>query len=92
MEGPLCDTPYCQRKSCQNGYCDTNGSVPVCRCIEGFTGRYCEENINDCLTENNTTKCLNGGTCIDKINAYDCNCTGTGNLTDQHVVFFNKCI
>uniref|UniRef100_A0A672LV85 Protein jagged-1 n=1 Tax=Sinocyclocheilus grahami TaxID=75366 RepID=A0A672LV85_SINGR len=41
-----------------------------CECQEGFTGTYCHENINDC----ESSPCRNGGTCIDKINAYQCIC------------------
>ncbi|KAJ7987368.1 hypothetical protein DPEC_G00325760 [Dallia pectoralis] len=41
-----------------------------CDCQEGFRGTYCHENINDC--ERNP--CVNGGTCIDKVNAYQCIC------------------
>lgn len=42
----------------------------TCACDLGFTGAYCQENVNDCK-EN---PCLNGGTCIDGINNYQCIC------------------
>ncbi|XP_062865931.1 protein jagged-1a isoform X2 [Trichomycterus rosablanca] len=41
-----------------------------CDCQDGFTGTYCHENINDC----ESGPCRNGGTCIDKVNAYQCIC------------------
>uniref|UniRef100_A0A6Q2Y2W6 Delta-like protein n=1 Tax=Esox lucius TaxID=8010 RepID=A0A6Q2Y2W6_ESOLU len=41
-----------------------------CDCQEGFRGTYCHENINDC----EMNPCVNGGTCIDKVNAYQCIC------------------
>uniref|UniRef100_A0A8C3AJ23 Delta-like protein n=1 Tax=Cyclopterus lumpus TaxID=8103 RepID=A0A8C3AJ23_CYCLU len=41
-----------------------------CECQEGFRGTYCHENINDC----ESNPCHNGGTCIDKVNVYQCIC------------------
>jgi len=43
--------------------CDCQGT--------GFTGDYCEKNINDCAYE----PCLNGGTCIDELNSFSCLCS-----------------
>lgn len=79
MEGPLCDTPYCLKQHCENGYCNTTRDVPICQCQLGFEGKYCEININDCLLPAGGSPCKNGGVCIDGIARYDCNCTGTGN-------------
>ncbi|MFT7801973.1 protein jagged-2 [Arapaima gigas] len=42
----------------------------TCACDHGFTGTYCHENINDCLSN----PCQNGGTCIDGINSFQCFC------------------
>ncbi|KAJ8250185.1 hypothetical protein COCON_G00221070 [Conger conger] len=46
------------------------GGQFTCECQDGFTGTYCHENINDC----ESSPCQNGGTCIDKVNAYQCIC------------------
>ncbi|XP_064173308.1 protein jagged-1b [Anguilla rostrata] len=46
------------------------GGQFTCECQNGFTGTYCHENINDC----EGGPCWNGGTCIDKVNAYQCIC------------------
>ncbi len=40
-------------------------------CRAGFTGRLCEININECLSQ----PCQNGGTCQDRENAYLCFCS-----------------
>ncbi|XP_021706793.1 protein crumbs isoform X1 [Aedes aegypti] len=76
FSGALCDIPFCQLEECQNGaICMTNDeNVPVCRCIPGYTGRLCEIEIDEC----ESMPCFNGGRCIDFINDYKCNCTGTG--------------
>nr|XP_023681359.1 protein jagged-2-like [Paramormyrops kingsleyae] len=55
----------------------------TCACERGFTGTYCHENINDCLS----SPCNNGGTCIDGINSFQCFCADgwEGNLCDLDV-------
>lgn len=55
---------------------------PFCECPIGFEGHLCEENINDCLDNGNQQKCLHNGQCIDGINEYTCNCTGTGKIIE----------
>lgn len=42
----------------------------VCECVPGFTGDYCEINIDECASD----PCINGN-CIDGINAYSCECS-----------------
>lgn len=78
MEGLLCDTPFCLRKHCEQGHCNTTGLEPYCQCQKGFEGKYCETDINECVLADGQSPCLNGGVCIDGIDRYDCNCTGTG--------------
>ncbi|XP_061505186.1 protein crumbs isoform X1 [Anopheles gambiae] len=73
--GPLCDVPFCRLEPCQNGgMCDTEAMIPVCNCLPGYVGMFCETELNEC----ESAPCLNGGQCIDFINEYRCNCTGTG--------------
>lgn len=51
----------------------------MCECSAGFEGKYCEDNINDCIpAPDGTPPCLHKGRCIDDIDSYYCNCTGTG--------------
>ena len=40
-----------------------------CNCVAGLSGRFCEENINDCIDN----PCINGE-CIDELNSYKCVC------------------
>ena len=57
---------YCVNKAtCIN----TAGSYQ-CICASGYTGIYCETNINEC----HSNPCLHTSTCIDGINMYTCNC------------------
>jgi hypothetical protein len=53
-----------------------------CHCTgTGFTGTNCTVNIDDCTT----SPCLNGGTCVDGINSYQCSCATGYTGTNCHV-------
>uniref|UniRef100_A0A672J0C2 Delta-like protein n=1 Tax=Salarias fasciatus TaxID=181472 RepID=A0A672J0C2_SALFA len=58
----------------------------TCTCDPGFSGIYCHENINDCVS----TPCKNGGTCIDGVNSFQCFCPDgwEGRVCDLNV---NEC-
>lgn len=38
--------------------------------LSGFTGKNCDNNIDDCPGH----QCQNGGTCVDGVNTYNCQC------------------
>lgn len=50
-----------------------SGSSFSCVCNPGFGGLRCDTNVNEC----SSNPCQNGGTCVDGINGYNCQCTGT---------------
>lgn len=58
---------------CQNGsvctFANKNGSFVECSCASGFTGKYCNETINECVTN----PCLNGN-CTNLISGFRCDC------------------
>lgn len=42
----------------------------TCLCPPGFTGSYCQHDINEC----DSKPCLNGGSCQDSYGTYKCTC------------------
>lgn len=56
---------------CNNGTCEDIGNSHRCHCQEGYTGSYCQDEINEC----ESAPCQNGATCKDLIGSYSCHCT-----------------
>lgn len=56
---------------CNNGTCEDIGNSHRCHCLDGYTGSYCQKEINEC----ESAPCQNGATCKDLIGAYACQCT-----------------
>lgn len=57
------------------GICNQTSPITfICRCHLGWTGRYCQQIINNC--EN--IQCLNKGKCISLFLNFTCDCRGTG--------------
>ena len=57
--------------SCFNGGTCVDGiNSFTCLCPPGFTGSYCQHDVNEC----DSRPCLHGGTCHDSYGAYKCTC------------------
>lgn len=80
MVGALCDTPFCIEEHCKHGDCNITTGNPFCQCERGYRGKFCEEDIDDCILSTGESPCRNNGICIDQVDEYTCNCTTTGIL------------
>ena len=74
--GTYCDKDLnmCARQVwCQNqGTCiNSRPGEYTCICPVGYTGKNCEQNINECMSN----PCKNNGNCSDGTNNYTCQCT-----------------
>ncbi|KAJ8390456.1 hypothetical protein AAFF_G00103910 [Aldrovandia affinis] len=57
--------------TCYNGgNCTRLSSRWTCDCMEGFTGQWCETDVDECTPD----PCLNGGYCINMIDEFHCVC------------------
>jgi protein crumbs len=76
------------RKNCIHGVCalPRNSNAIKCFCEPGYTGLFCDQDVNECLT----VPCKNNATCIDRVNDFDCECTPgfTGKVCEENI---NEC-
>ncbi|XP_024857944.1 sushi, nidogen and EGF-like domain-containing protein 1 isoform X2 [Kryptolebias marmoratus] len=63
--------------------CITGNPSFTCSCLAGFTGRLCQINVNECVSN----ACQNAGTCRDQINSFICQCPPgyTGKLCETDI-------
>jgi hypothetical protein len=55
---------------CNNGTCVNGENTFSCACDEGYTGEFCETDVDDCVG----IVCLNGALCQDSVGDYECQC------------------
>lgn len=60
-----------EKHLCNNGTCENFGNSHRCHCKKGYTGSYCQTDINEC----DSLPCMNGGICRDLIGGYRCLCS-----------------
>uniref|UniRef100_A0AAY5ETP0 Versican core protein n=1 Tax=Electrophorus electricus TaxID=8005 RepID=A0AAY5ETP0_ELEEL len=72
----------CPDNICLNGgSCVKMGIAQICHCPPGYTGQYCEIDVDECQSN----PCHNGGTCVDGLNSFSCVCLSSykGALCEQ---------
>ena len=84
---PVVD-PECPNNILSNGGCYNGGTCfnKGCCCAAGFTGPYCQTQIDNCVAN----KCFNNATCLNGINTYSCACP-TGYTGQYCSVSLNPC-
>lgn len=75
FHGRRCETSTqqtCQDAPCLHGATclDTADQGYLCLCPPGFDGANCGHQVDDCAVN----RCLNGGSCVDKVNGFKCIC------------------
>lgn len=66
---------------CPRNYCKNDAECLIdedekfqCVCKPGFTGEFCEKNINECAVGGGNEACA-GGKCVDQFNGFFCECS-----------------
>jgi hypothetical protein len=83
--------------ACENGGTCPTGSSSFCACKLGWTGATCDQPYESCYNADNTSKCLNGGKCLNgevddfgnTQNYCDCDDYHTGKYCQHSIVAEN---
>jgi len=67
---PVCPVGLCQNQA--DCIIDEMKNEYKCLCRVGFTGIFCETNIDECALEGNNVCGQQGGRCVDQVNTYYC--------------------
>ena len=66
-----CGTNPCERGECTDGF-----NSYTCTCPAGWSGENCGTNINECMTSDGSSPCMNSAVgCDDGLNSYRCTCS-----------------
>ena len=66
---------------CRNsGQCLDAGNTHYCRCQAGYTGSYCQDQVDEC----SPNPCHNGATCTDYLGGYSCEVGGAYGAFSTH--------
>ncbi|CAL1526080.1 unnamed protein product, partial [Lymnaea stagnalis] len=80
--------------SCSNNCTCTTGAdqcspVMGCVCKRGFTGKYCEFDVNEC--ETSTPPCQSPEKCVNSVGSYSCQCPSGYRKVNQTCVDIDEC-
>lgn len=65
----VCSVGVDVARLCRNsGQCLDAGNTHYCQCQAGYTGSYCEEQVDECIPN----PCQNGAMCTDYLGGYSC--------------------
>ncbi|XP_059170799.1 protocadherin Fat 1-like isoform X3 [Physella acuta] len=73
LEGARCTYgKFCLPNPCKHGgTCIEGPTAPLCDCMPGYQGLYCDKPSDPCLS----SPCLNGAMCLNVRGSYQCNCS-----------------
>jgi hypothetical protein len=81
---PICPVGLCKNEA--DCIIDEMKNEYKCLCRVGYTGLFCETNIDECAIEGDQLCRMAGGSCVDQLNAYYCDFGRTIGLPTQNAI------